>query len=199
MTAEPIPARRKYTVEEYLDLEHTSQVRHEFFNGEIIDMSGGTLNHSAICANLIGELHARLKGTPCRVFESNLRVRIQIGTLYTYPDLTIICGQPEHDPLDKNKTTIINPRVIFEVLSPSTERWDRTDKFRRYRNLPSLEEYVLVSQEYPMVDAYHKDSADNWSLKPHDSMDKTMLLRSLQLQVPLVDIYRGVEFPPVIE
>ncbi|MBC7784796.1 MAG: Uma2 family endonuclease [Burkholderiales bacterium] len=195
MTAELIPSR-KFTVEEYLDYEQTSELKHDFFNGELLDMSGGSMNHSGITSNLIIEFGMRVKGTPCRVFESNLRVRVQKGTLYSYPDLMIVCGEPQHDPADKHKTTIINPRVIFEVLSPSTELWDRSEKFKRYRNLDSLEEYVLVSQNIPSVDSFWKDADGNWSLRGTDGLETSLALRSMAIEVPMSDVYRGVEFPP---
>src|SRR5450755_1942635 len=112
---------RRYTVEEYLRLEHESPEKHEYRDGEIIAMAGGTYEHSLIIANIIGELRGRLKGTPCRVNESNLRVRVARTVRYSYPDLAVVCGEPQFDPKDVNRTTVTNPRLVVEVISESTE------------------------------------------------------------------------------
>src|SRR2546423_1270394 len=117
--------KRRYTVSEYLAFERTARERHEYRDGQIIAMAGGSYHHSLILSNLIGELHAALKGKPCRVLESNLRVRIQGTPLYMYPDATIICGKREIDPNDELLETVTNPRTIIEVLSPTTEAYDR--------------------------------------------------------------------------
>src|SRR4051812_41215803 len=137
--------KRRYTIEEYLHFEESAVDRHEFHDGEILAMSGGTYEHSIINANVIAAVGSRLRGGPCRVAESNLRVRIGMLSKYVYPDMSIICGPPEFDPSDPKRTTVLNPRVIVEVLSESTENYDRSGKFILYRMVESHEEYVLVS------------------------------------------------------
>ncbi len=191
MTA--VPSIR-YTLEEYLQLEQSSGVKHDYFDGAILDMSGGSVDHSGITTNLIIEFGHRLKGAPCRVFESNLRVCVQKGAIYTYPDLMIVRGPSEHDPLDKSRTTIVNPTVVFEVLSPGTEAYDRGEKFKRYRNLASLREYILVSSNEPSIDAFAKGASGQWSLVGFDGLEATLKLRSMDIEVPLADIYAGVSF-----
>src|SRR5438105_5763209 len=131
---------RRFTIDEYLRLEASAKQRHEYRNGQIIAMAGGSPEHSLIIANVIRELGNHLKGKPCRVYDSNLRVRIPRTPLYTYPDVSVICGETQVDPQDPGRTTATNPRLIVEVLSSSTEADDRGEKFRRYRSLESLDE-----------------------------------------------------------
>jgi Uma2 family endonuclease len=195
MTALPVPDRRM-TPEEYFDFEQTSETKHEYFEGQLLDMSGGSIYHSAITTNLIGELYSRLKGSPCRVFESNLRVRVKRRTVYSYPDLLIVCGPPDHDPDDRHKTTITNPRVVFEVLSPSTEAYDRGAKFKRYTGHATLEEYILVCQDEPSIDVFWKNPSGTWELRNTDGIGSTLSLRAIpSIQIAFADIYRDVEFP----
>ena len=138
--------KRRYTVEEYLELEEASPLRHEYHDGEIIAMSGGSLEHSVIITNVSAALHAALANKPCLVLDTNLKVGIGPSRQFVYPDVHVICGQPQFDPRDPNRQTVTNPRMAVEVLSPSTEAYDRGGKFNLYRELESLEEYVLISQ-----------------------------------------------------
>src|SRR6185437_2274484 len=140
-----------FTIEEYLRGEEQSVVKHEFHEGEILEMTGGTYEHSLITANVVGEMRVRLKGSQCKVLESNMRVRVRPTPRYVYPDASVVCGPPQFDPQDPKRTTIINPRVIIEVLSESTEAYDRGEKFTRYREIATFEEYILVSQSSPMI------------------------------------------------
>src|SRR5688572_25434080 len=123
MTAAPQPPRR-YTIQEYLRMEYDAEQRHEYYDGEIVAMAGGTPPHSLIITNILAGLHTRLRGSPCRVYESNLRVRVPHSRLYAYPDATVVCGATQHDLEDAKRQTITNPKVIVEVLSPSTEHLD---------------------------------------------------------------------------
>src|SRR5437868_2755698 len=123
----------RYTFDEYLQLEESAIEKHEFRNGQIISMAGGTYSHSLIILNTMGELRARLKGGPCRALESNMRVRLIRKVLYSYADGIVVCGAPQFDPEDTNRTTILNPRVVIELLSPSTEAYDRGHKSALYR------------------------------------------------------------------
>ena len=189
----PVEKPRRYTLDEYFKIARDSEVKLEYIDGEIVAMAGGTYNHSLIAANFIGALSPRLKGKPCRVLESNLRVGIR-RSRYTYPDIPVVCGSPQFDPRDSE--TIVNPRVLIEVLSPSTERSDRGEKFNRYQMLESLEEYVLVSQDKPLIETFFRQSDGGWLLMPYSGMEAVVKLRSLDVEIPLSEIYAGVEFPP---
>jgi Uma2 family endonuclease len=193
-----VPATKSthHTIDEYLRRERQSVDKHEYRDGEILLMSGGTMNHSLIIANVIRELGNRLKGTPCRVFDSNLRVRIPPTILYTYPDVSILCGKHHADPQDPSGETITNPRVVIEVLSDSTEAYDRGAKFTRYRMLESLEEYVLVAQNTPTIETYLRQSGGTWLLTPTNGREATARIRCLSADIPLIEVYAGVEFPP---
>ena len=158
-------------------------------------MADGSADHSLIVANVIRHLGNRLDGKPCRVYDSNLRVRITKTVLYTYPDASVICGSRQIDPDDSAGQTILNPRVIVEVLSPSTEAYDRGEKFGRYRQLDSLEEYVLVSQLTPRVEMFFRQGDGTWLFDAASELTGTAKLRSLKIDLPLADVYAGIEFP----
>ncbi len=191
--------RRHYTVEEYLRLERDAIERHEFRDGEIIAMSGGSVVHSQIISNCNGEIRSRLKGKPCRAYDSNLRVRIARKRLYSYPDVTVICGEPIIDPEDRAGETVTNPQLIVEVLSPSSEAFDRKTKFDRYRDLESFREYVLVSQEMPRVETYFRQHDGSWAFDVAGGVESVCRLRSIRIDLPLVEVYAGVTFPPAVE
>src|SRR5687767_9181785 len=140
----PQPIHR-CTPKEYLRLERDASEKHEFYRGEIFAMSGGSPQHSLIISNINREVGNRLKSSPCRVYDSNLRIRIPRTTLYTYPDVSVIYGPLQFDPLDTQRHTVLNPTLIVEVLSPSTEAWDRGGKLENYIQIESLREYLLVS------------------------------------------------------
>jgi len=185
---------RHHTVEEYLRLEKDSTERHEYRDGEIVAMAGGTYEHSLITANVIGGLWNRLQGKPCRVFESNLRVRIARSVLYSYPDAMILCGPPQFDPQDASRMTVLNPRVVIEVLLPSTEAFDRGQKFDRYRQTESLEEYVLVVQDRPDVQSFFRQADGTWVFTAAAGVDSAIRLRCLGVDLPLSEVYAGVSF-----
>src|SRR5438046_609226 len=156
----------RYTPEEYLRREYDAQEKHQYYHGEIWAMAGGTAQHSLIIANVNGELHGRLKGGRCRVYDSNLRVRIPRTTLYTYPDVSVVCEEIQFDPLDRNKTTMLNPTLLVEVLSPSTEAWDRGGKLQSYIQIESLREYVLVSSQAASVETFFRQPDGTWAYRP---------------------------------
>ncbi|HEX8339920.1 MAG TPA: Uma2 family endonuclease [Tepidisphaeraceae bacterium] len=190
--------QRRYTVEEYYEMEDAdlSGVRHEFRDGEIVAMPGGTVEHSQICVNLIASISTQLRGTPCQVFESNLRSRIEPSRRNVYPDLTIVCGPVQRDPRDKSKGTILNPRVVIEVLSPSTEKYDRTEKRDHYLKVPTLEMHVLVEQDQPRVESVTRTPDGRWELDYASGLDGVLRLPVLKIEVSLRDVYDRVEFPP---
>ena len=152
----------RMTYGEYLAAEEASEIRHEFLNGEVWAMSGGTPEHGALAAALIRHIGNALDGRPCRVFTSDVRVRVADTGLSTYPDVTIVCSQVETAPEDANAVT--NPVVLVEILSDSTEAYDRGAKFAHYRRLPSLQAYVLVSQMEPRIEVYRRTDAGQWLL-----------------------------------
>lgn len=160
--AGPAPITRM-TYEEYLAAEAVSEVRHEFLHGEVWEMAGGTPNHAALAAAVIGGLATALRGKPCRVFTSDLRIRIVATGLSTYPDVSVVCGTAETAAEDKDAIT--NPVVLVEVLSDSTEAYDRGAKASHYRRIPSLREYVLVSQSEPLIEVHRRGAAGSWEMR----------------------------------
>jgi Uma2 family endonuclease len=183
------------TPEEYREIEETAEERHEYRNGEIVTMSGGSEAHSAIASNLLIYLGFLLRDTDFRLYNSDLRVWIPEHQCGTYTDLMVIDGEPEFN--GDRTDEILNPRLIVEVLSPSTEAYDRGEKFRKYRSLPSFCEYLLVSQVEPYIEQYHninRDSNDRWQWQVYDRLDRSIVLHSLNVEVPLTEIYRRINF-----
>jgi len=157
----PAPtARMSYA--EYLAAEAGAEVRHEYLNGEVWEMAGGTIEHGALASAMAGELRVALRGKPCRSFSSDVRVRIRETSLTTYPDLSIVCGQVETAPDDEDAIT--NPIVLVEVLSDTTEAYDRGAKAAHYRRIPSLQEYVLVAQGEPRIEVQRRAQGGRWEL-----------------------------------
>lgn len=188
-----VPKPRKLTVEEYFAIESKAERKSEFFNGEMFLMAGASREHNVLTRNLTAELHNRLREGPCQVFVADQRVKVDRTGLYTYPDLLIVCGTPEYAPEDRD--TLTNPKVVIEVLSNSTEKYDRTTKFRQYKQLPSLMEYVLVSQDEPLVERYARLADGTWAQSDFVGLEATLSLVAVPASVPLADIYLGVEFP----
>jgi Uma2 family endonuclease len=186
----------RYTPEEYLRLEREATERHQYFQGEIFAMAGGSPEHSLIISNVNGGLWSRLKGSPCRVYDSNLRVRIPKTSLYTYPDVTVVCGPLQLDPLDTRGETVLNAALIVEVLSPTTEAYDRVGKFDNYQSIESLREYVLVSQNVARVEAYLRRPDGAWLYTRAAGTDAEIRLHSLEITLPLAEVYAGITFPP---
>lgn len=184
----------KLSVAEYFALEEKAERRSEFFDGEMFLMAGASKEHNVLTRNLLGHLFARLQGGRCQVFVADMRVKVDRTGLYTYPDLLIVCGEPEYAP--ENRDTLTNPTVVIEVLSDSTERYDRTTKFRHYKALPSLTEYALVAQDEPLVERYTRTPAGRWERDDFVGLDASLELAAAAVRVPLADVYQGVEFPP---
>jgi Uma2 family endonuclease len=189
---------RLYTVDEYLRREREAQVKHEYRHGNIVAMAGGTVAHSRIIANCIRALGNRLTGGTCAPFDSNLRVRISPGKFYTYPDVTVVCGTPQVDPDDRNGETVINPRLIVEVLSPSTAKDDLGWKFDGYRAMESFREYVVVDQDVPRVQIFYRQPDGVWAFDAAVGIEAVARLRSLEIDLPLTEIYAGVTLSPPV-
>jgi Uma2 family endonuclease len=174
------------TYAEYLAAEAVAEVRHEYLNGEVWAMAGGTPEHGALAVSMTLALGAALQGKPCRGYSSDVRVRIPDTGLSTYPDLSVVCGQLETAPDDKDAIT--NPIVVVEVLSDSTEAYDRGAKWAHYRRIPSLREYVLVSQAEPRIEVFRRIEAGRWELleaRPGETME----LASLGVQLDVAAVY----------
>lgn len=186
---------RRHSIQEYLEKERGSAQRHEYQDGEILAMAGGSPERSFITANIVGELRNALKGKPCRVAESNLRIRIPGRPRYVYPDASVICGPLQFDPNDGERHSILNPRVIVEVLSPSTEAYDRGDKFTQYREIESFEEYILVSQDRPNVESYLRQPDGAWSILNFTGLGGVAKIRSVAVEIPMTEIYAGISWP----
>ena len=188
-----LPQRKYISPEEYLATERESLERHEYFDGEIFQMAGASLNHAAITGNVGAELHAQLKGRDCRVLQTDMRVHIPKTGLFTYPDILVVCGKPQLLP-DKYLDTLTNPTLIIEVLSSSTEDYDKGAKFDNYRSLESLREYVLVSHDTKKVMRYTKQTDGSWNLMDFIG-DKTEIeLVSIECTLAFEDIYDKVDF-----
>lgn len=185
-------ALKRISVQEYLKREREAAFKSEYFQGEVFAMAGGSPKHSLIGANFVGEARQALKGRPCAVFNSDLRVRVQPTGLYTYPDASIVCGDLEFD--DDQQDTIVNPTVVAEVLSDSTEKYDRGRKADHYRQVASLQELVLISQDYPHVECFTRQADGNWLFQEEKELAASFNLPSLGISLALAEIYRNVQF-----
>jgi len=191
MTA--LPEKKYISPEEYLAMERDSLEKHEYFDGEIFLMAGASDEHNTIAMNTASDLHQQLKKRPCKVYQSDMRVHIPKTGLFTYPDVMVVCGKPEFLP-DANLDTLTNPILIVEVLSSSTEGYDKGAKFDNYRSLESLREYVLVSQDAKKVIRYTKQANGSWVLMDFIG-DKTEIeLSSIKCSLTMEDIYDKVDF-----
>ena len=182
----------RVTAEEYLRLEREAEIKSEYYFGEVFAMAGGSANHSALAFSLAGIVHAQMKGKPCRGFSSDLRVRTSPEGLYAYPDLTILCGEPEYH--DERSDTLTNPTVIFEVLSPTTESFDRGDKRRAFWAIGALQAYVLVSQKQLLVEVYERTGDSEGKFATYSDSDAVAQIPSLGISIPLAELYEGVDF-----
>lgn len=183
----PTAPERRYTFREYLELEASSELRYEFFDGAVYAMSGGSPDHSRLAANVINILATQLAGKPCQAFTSDLRVRVLETGLATHPDVSVICGGLERDPEDNNTAT--NPVVIVEVLSPSTQRYDREEKAAHYRRIPSLASYVLISQEEQRLEVFSRNADGSWTLR--EARSGAVELMAIGCSLAVADVYRN--------
>ena len=181
--------RQHFTFDEYVMLEETARVKHEYLAGQVWAMSGGSPAHARVAVNISALLTNALSGKPCSAFSSDLRVRATKTTLGTYPDVTVVCGKLELDPEDRRQHTVTNPRVVVEVLSPSTEGYDRGEKLEHYKTIPSLAEVVLVAHDRREIEVVRRETDGSWSR--HISGDGSAArLESLDLELRVADVYR---------
>ena len=178
-----------FTPEEYIAMERKAEFRNEYFSGQIVAMSGASFAHNFINANLVTELNNRLKSGNCVAISSDMRVRAMPRESYFYPDVVVVCGEPEFE--DDTFDTLLNPIVIVEVLSPSTEAYDRGEKFTRYKHIASLQEYLLVSQDKVWVE-HHRRHGTQWVLSHYRALEDVLPLPSIGCELPLRDIYARV-------
>src|SRR5579859_1008842 len=181
-----------YTPEEYLAHERQAAYKSEYLAGQIVAMSGVSWEHSLITGNLLTVLHGQLRDRPCTVHASDLRVKVRAHGMYTYPDLVVVCGAPQFE--DAHVDTLLNPTIIVEVLSPSTEAYDRGAKFGYYRALPSLQEYLLVAQDQMLLEHYRRADA-SWVLTATTDSAAVVRLPAIGCDLPLAEVYRKVNWP----
>lgn len=184
--------KKYYTPEEYLALEEVAEYKSEYFRGEIFAMAGGSVNHTRIAVNIAGSLNAAFEGRPCEAFTSDLQVQVKKNGLYTYPDVSVVCGEPEF--ADNKNIQLTNPQVIVEVLSPSTANYDRTKKFELYRSLESFEDYVLIDSERVYIEHHHKIAPGKWLMQTYENITETLKIPTIDFEMPLEKIYSRVRF-----
>ena len=184
----------KVTEEEYLKLDRAAEVRSEFLNGEMWAMSGASMRHARLQGNLYAEVHNALQGGNCQAFGSDLRVRVMRRRMYAYPDVTVVCGKPLL--ADEPQDILLNPTAIFEVLSPSTETYDRGAKFRYYLTIDTLKDYVLLDQFTMRVEQYTRGADGTWTFRAYEKPEEQLKLDSIGAALSLARIYDGVELLP---
>jgi Uma2 family endonuclease len=186
------PETKRYSPAEYLELEIAAEQRHEYINGDIIQMAGGTPNHNLIVSNLNAGLNFALKRQPYRVFVADQRLWIPDRQIYTYPDVMVVQGDLQYQP--GRTDTIINPLMIAEVLSPSTKDDDRGDKFQAYRTIPTFQEYVLIDQDAIHLLHYYKVESHQWIFMEYDDPTWSFTLQTIPFEMSLADLYEKVNF-----
>ncbi|MCL1467003.1 Uma2 family endonuclease [Argonema galeatum] len=185
-------SKRYYSPEEYLELESAAEYKNEYRDGEIVPMTGGTTNHNQIALNVSVALSIAFKQQDYRVFIGDVRLWITRKRFYTYPDVMVIYGKPEY--FNERKDTITNPQVIMEVLSKSTKAYDRGDKFKAYKTIPTFQEYILIDQTKIQIEQYSKTANKRWLYREYDDEDTALVFNSLELEVSLLDVYEKVNF-----
>lgn len=181
----------KLTEEEYLLFEKASLEKHEYFKGEIFAMAGAGARHNVIFSNFFISVGIQLKGKPCKPYGSDLRIHIPENSLFTYPDISIICGEIIPSKVDAD--TAVQPTVIIEILSPSTRNYDQGIKFRLYREIPTLKEFITIDSESIGIEAYRINSQGNWELKDYRLIDETLTIPSVGLSLSLKEVYEGTK------
>ncbi|UKT64798.1 Uma2 family endonuclease [Pedobacter mucosus] len=184
--------KKRYTIQEYLEMEKASPEKHEYFQGEIFAMAGAGNNHNEIFSNTFLEIGNKLKGKPCRQYGGDKRMNIPENTLFTYPDISVYCDEIKH--LEEDEDTSLKPTIIIEILSTSTKDYDRGNKFKLYRDIPSLKEYILIDSESVSVEAFYVNEKQNWELKEYKELSNSLKLVSMGFEIELTDIYYRVKF-----
>lgn len=181
------------TPQQYIEQERRAEFKSEFYRGEVFAMAGATFEHTLIKDNMARKAGNQLEDASCVVLTSDIRVKINPTGLYTYPDVVIVCDKPQFE--DNHFDTLLNPRIVIEVLSDSTENYDRGKKFSHYRQIASLREYVLIAQDRPLLERYVRQDDQSWILTVFDDLTQTFEATTIPVRIPLAEIYRGVIFP----
>ncbi len=181
----------QFTSEDYLTLERKAECKSEYFNGEIFAMAGASPQHVLIVTNVVAELRGQLKTRPCTVYSTDLRLKVSATGLHTYPDVIVVCGEPQFD--DDHKDTLLNPTLIVEVLSESTKNYDRGAKFEQYRMIESFVEYVLIAQDKRHVEHFVRQPDNRWLLSETNRLEDTLELSSIACNLMLTEVYDKVE------
>jgi len=183
--------KQKISIEEYLEMENASPEKHEYYRGEVFAMSGAKVPHVRITDNILTALKHKLKGKPCQPFGSDLRIHVEANTLFTYPDISIICG--DIISLNNDDYNVINPAVLIEVLSKSTRNYDRGEKFKLYRDIPTLKEYVLVDSEAMAVEIFRLNANDHWELEEYKSTVEGFEIQVISTPLSFAEVYEGTK------
>jgi Uma2 family endonuclease len=187
-------ALKGLTLSEYLEQEARTQVKHEYYQGEVFAMVGGTPRHALIATNFTGEARQRLVNSRCVAYNGDLRIKVDESGLYTYPDASIICSDLQLD--EDLPGTVLNPTIVVEVLSETTEKYDRGRKSAHYRRIASLQALVLISQDRPLVECFTRHESGGWLLSEVSELEQSLLLDSVGIAIPLAELYRNVQFDP---
>lgn len=183
--------KQKFTVEEYLELEKTSPEKHEYYQGEIFNMAGAGARHNIIFKNLYTELGYKLKGRPCQPYGSDLRIHIPENSLFTYPDISIICGDIVNT--ENDHATVLQPAVIIEILSGTTKDFYRGTKFKLYRGIPALKEYILIDSETISIEIFRLSADGHWQLEEYTTVEEMFQIKTVEFQMSVQDIYEGTK------
>jgi len=181
------------TPEQYLEIERTAECKSEYFAGQMFAMAGAGEGHNLLVANLVATFHHQLRSSPCRVYPSDMRVRVSATGLYTYPDVVVVCGKPRF--LNEARDTLLNPSLLVEVLSPSTEAYDRGRKFEHYRSIESLNEYLLIASDRVHADWFTRQPDGRWLLASASRLEHSIDLQCAGCRLLLADLYERVDLP----
>jgi Uma2 family endonuclease len=185
-----IYGKKSLTIPEYLEYEKTSVEKHEYYQGELFAMAGAKVAHNRIVVRLTGLLSQQLRGKPCEPFNSDQRIHIPENTLFTYPDISIVCGTIK--TLNNDDYNILNPTIIIEVLSPGTKNYDRGEKFQLYRDIPTLKEYILIDSQFIHIEAFRINAKGHWELEEYKYPEQVLELPLIDGSVSVRDIYEGI-------
>jgi Uma2 family endonuclease len=185
--------KHRYSLEEYLELDLNAETRYEYFNGEIVDMAGGTVAHSIIASNTGRALGNKLEDRPCQVMTSDARIKVPLAPPYRYPDVSVVCGEIQTEKIGEMEL-LVNPLLIVEILSPTTAAYDRGAKFTAYCSIPGFREYLLIAQDAPYVTQYVRQPDGQWVRRDFEGMDSVVILPALDCTLTFAEIYRGVNF-----
>ena len=182
--------KQKFSIGEYLEMEDADGEKHEYYNGEIFAMSGPKVPHNEISGNLYAALHTKLKGKKCKPYNSDQRIHIESNTLFTYPDISIVCGHTI--TLNNDNWNVLNPAVIIEILSPSTKNYDSGEKFKLYRDITTLKEYILVDSESIHLEVFRLNESNHWELEEYNTITEQLHIKAVDEIIAISEIYEGV-------